>query len=198
LTTIGFDGIAGFLDGHRTRATEDLATYFTTYTGRWFEHFSARSDPNHLDANDIAACAALSVELNGKTVDGLMSRVTDIDTLLADCPDRATQLWDIDPSSSGYTALTELYELVRTINGMGPVRTSKLLASKRPHLVPIRDSVVETLLGAGDQWWAPWRTVVADADLRDLVESLTPDTVPVGTSVLRRLDVVLWMYGSHT
>jgi len=194
---IGFDGIASFLAENSTQAKEDLGLYFANYAGRWFEHFSGLSNPDRLDANDIVACGTLSVEFDGQTIQELMGREADINALLAECPSRDTALWDLQPESAEYSALTDLYTLLRGIEGMGPVRTSKLLASKRPHAVPIRDSVVEALLGATTQWWGPWRTVVADEQLRQLVAEVSPPEVPADTSVLRRLDVILWMHGKR-
>jgi Family of unknown function (DUF6308) len=197
MTTIGFSGIFDFLKARGEAATDDLTDYFTRYTGRWFEYFSAQSDQLHLNANDLCACAALSVELDGETVDGLMSKAGEFDALLARSPARDVTLWQVDPTSDSYGALSDLYVLVREVKGMGVARTSKLIACKRPHLVPIRDSVVDSLLNAGTEWWSPWRDVVSSPELVSLVEDLSPPVVPAGTSILRRLDVMLWMYGKN-
>ncbi len=77
-----------------------------------------------------------------------------------------------------------------------PTKTSKLLAAKRPYLVPIRDSVVEHLLGAGKAWWAPMRELAKDERVRTLVDHVSAEVVPDNVSYLRRLDVVLWTHGS--
>jgi len=195
MTAIGFSGLLPFLESHKLQATNDLQQYFTNYTGRWFEYFSVRSDPLHLNANDIAACGALSVQLKGKVIDGLMSNADRIDALLADCPAPGIALWDVDPDSPEYQAISDLYKTIRKIDGMGKVRTSKLLACKRPHFVPIRDQVVEALLGGGKAWWQQWSDVAANTAVHELVDEVTPANVPPGTSILRRLDVILWMHG---
>jgi len=197
MTSIGFDGILDFVRDNRTQAIDDLTRYFTNYTGRWFEYFSERSNPLHIDANDIAACGALSVELKGKVIDGLIARADEIDARLAGCPPVDARLWTVDPDSDQYAAISDLYGFVRRIDGMGPVNTSKLLACKRPHFVPIRDTVVESLLGAGDLWWAPWHEALSDPKLVDLVEDITPSNVPANASILRRLDIILWMHGKR-
>ncbi len=202
MDVIGFNGVAAFIENNQDRARDLLARYFATdagddgYTGRWFEHFSALSDPMHLDANDVAAAATLSVPLEGRVVAGLFEKAADFDELLAAAPLRSVTLWDVDDSALDEDApLAQAYRLLRSIPGVGKVTASKLLACKRPDLVPIRDRVVEQLLGAGDAWWRPWRDVVADETLRTTIESITPDVVPAGTSMLRRLDVILWMAG---
>lgn len=202
MRAIGFDGIAAFVASDRERARQWLEEYFQStdpdggYTGRWFEYFSTRSDERHIDANDVAAAATLSVPLDGKVVRSLFERADQFDGFLADAPDRTVTLWDVDESELADGApLAEAYSLLRSIPGIGYVTASKLMACKRPHLVPIRDTVVEQLLGAGPAWWLPWRLVVSDTAFRDLVEEITPPTVPAGTSVLRRLDVILWRAG---
>ena len=75
------------------------------------------------------------------------------------------------------------------------VRASKLLAGKRPHLVPIRDSVVEQLLGAGTDYWTPMRDILSDPELRRTLKFISNGVAPPNVSLLRRLDVILWMEG---
>lgn len=197
--SIGFAGIERFVQTHEQQSLNALDRYFggalgDSFTGRWFEHFSRLGHPGELDANDLAACGALSVPLDGRVIDGLFSRKQQIDQLLARCPDRTTTLWSVDPDSDSYTALDELYAVIRDVPGIGPVTASKLLASKRPHLVPIRDAVVEAVVGAGVEWWAPWRAALTPT-LVTLVQGLTSSSIPDDVSVLRKLDIILWLYG---
>ncbi len=200
---IGFNGVADFIAHDKTRATRFLAEYFDTsdpdggYTGRWFEYFSALSSERHLDANDVAAAATLSVPLDGKTVRSLFERSDELNGYLAAAPGRDAKLWEVDEGELADGApLAKAYDLLRKTPGIGYVTASKLLACKRPHLVPIRDTVVEHLLGASTAWWIPWRKTVADQALRDLVKEVTPPNTPAGTSLLRRLDVILWRAGT--
>lgn len=198
---IGFAGIASFIASHREQAHGWLAEYFSAeaehrYTGRWFEYFSARSDPWHLDANDVAAATALSVPLDGRTLQSLFEKADQFDAYLAKPPGPHAPIWDVHEADLADDApLSQAYGVLTSVPGVGYVTASKLLACKRPHLVPIRDTVVETILGAGREWWAPWRRVMLDDELRDLVERLTPAQVPSHTSILRRVDVILWRAG---
>ena len=201
---IGFDGIASFIAGKQGQATRWLAQYFSAdaeqrYTGRWFEYFSARSDPWHLDANDVAAATALSVPLDGQTLQKLFERAEEFDAHLADAPGPQATIWEVDEVDLADDApLSLAYGVLTSVRGISYVTASKLLACKRPHLVPIRDTVVESVLGAGTEWWSPWRQVMLDKDLRDLVERLTPSEVPPHTSTLRRIDVILWRAGKSS
>jgi hypothetical protein len=59
--------------------------------------------------------------------------------------------------------------------------------------------VVEELLRAEDRWWFPMRQLAQDPRLRELIDDASAGTVPANISYIRRLDVVLWSYGSeHT
>jgi hypothetical protein len=86
-------------------------------------------------------------------------------------------------------------------SGMGRTKTSKLLAAKRPHLLPVWDSVVaEALLGpkpTSTAWWALWQERLRGGDgdeLRHKVDALIKN-VPEARhlSVLRTVDIVIWM-----
>lgn len=198
---LGFAGIEAFVGSHQPECQEALDRYFRgssgdSFTGRWFEHFSRLSHPIKLDANDVAACGALSVPLAGKVIDALFNRKSEIDDLLAASPNRTATLWEVDPDSDSYSALNKLYFVVRDVPGIGSVTASKLLASKRPHLVPIRDAVVASVLGAGEDWWAPWRSALTPT-LVKLVQGLTSESIPDDVSVLRKLDVILWSFGKE-
>jgi hypothetical protein len=202
LIAIGFDGVPEWLAHNKTQARDSLQRYFAPtaeggFTGRWFEHFASLSDPLRLDANDIAACAALSVPISGRVLNALMDVNDHFADLMREAPPQDVTLRDVDDASiSDGCALSSAYLLLRGIDGVGPVTASKLMASKRPHLVPIRDSVVEDVLRAGDRWWGPWKTLVSDPAVADLVDAVTPDHLIGSVSLLRRLDVILWMAGS--
>jgi len=66
-----------------------------------------------------------------------------------------------------------------------------------PEVVPIRDSMVEALLGLDDHenWWLTVRKLLED-DGQSLVRLLDGLRVPEGSedvTTLRRLDIILWM-----
>lgn len=80
---------------------------------------------------------------------------------------------------------------------MGKVRASKLMASKRPDLVPIRDRHLEAILGAPDTWWDPWRQLASRPEIAELVDRVTPAHLVDRVTLLRRLDVILWMEAEY-
>jgi len=197
-----------FADENKQRIQNHLSRYFTVkYSGKHFEWFVAQSDSKQSGSKmftpwDILAVEALSVTVTTETARWLFEPHKRRDELLAELlrslvPDRDS-LWTCDEKllcDGG--ALSDLYTLLRDQDGLGYVTASKLLATKFPAAVPIRDSKVETLLGLekSREWWAPIRGLFS-ASGQSLAEYLDGLDVPieVGTvTTLRRLDVILWM-----
>jgi hypothetical protein len=82
---------------------------------------------------------------------------------------------------------------------MGPTTISKLMAAKRPRLVPVWDSVVSRVLhrSPGDAHWAALAWALDDDDLRATLAHLSAAGAPKGTALLRRLDALLWKIGKE-
>ena len=202
-----FDVVAE-LTGDRGRVRRYLEEYFHPhpqphdgYSGRFFEQFIARSNPYRFTPFDLVAVAPRSSVTIPPAVASIIlldpTMSTSLNSLLAQAPPPGTDLADTDAADLADTApLPRLYRLLRGLPGMGPTKTSKLMAAKRPGVVPIRDNVVSTLLQAGERWWDPMRELAQEQRLRDLLDAASVDTVPAGVTFLRRLDVVLWRWGS--
>jgi hypothetical protein len=189
-------------------ATGLLQRYYATtstgapaYSGSQFEAIAALSaDPYSIGPADFIAAAMLSVDIPAQAAIRLLGRDADeIRDMLKQIPvDR--DIIDVDSHEliSG-SAASKLWRVLRRGNdGMGRTRTSKLIAAKRPRLIPIWDSFVEkaTGLDTSDYWRQFQSVLTADdhtvwkwlTDLRDLAPN-----VPNGVSNLRVLDVLLWM-----
>lgn len=184
---------------------DHLAQYFgrsidgvANYSGQYFEQFIGMSVPDRFTAFDVLAAESLSVDVPRNVAHWLVRPDPDRDDLLWEClrelSNRQT-LWDCDPAllaDDGH--LSRLYLKLKDQVGLGKVRTSKLLATKFPNVVPIRDSLVEQVLGWPDKaaWWMPMRDLMLSG-VQEVVANLPlPDGAPAVTT-LRRLDVVLWM-----
>lgn len=88
--------------------------------------------------------------------------------------------------------------LQREGDRIGPVTAGKLLSRKRPRLVPIVDSVVESILKVpSPDYWEIFRDYLQSEDRRKRLRLLRPKHVEETVSLLRVLDVVLWMWGSQ-
>lgn len=200
-------------DEHFAEAKKLVERYFglaegsRRHEGAWFETIGGRGDDpateNVVTAGDLIALATLSVEVKGAAAIALLEpdfgrRVTD---LLTNVP---VGLSLADPSAEGVdredSDASELWRLVRTVPGFGPTRTSKLLARKRPRLIPIYDSVVAEQLGLSSSigHWALMRELVTQDDgaLYRRAERIR-DEVGLGPTLspLRVIDIVLWRHG---
>ena len=189
-------------------AVELLTRYYAVtadgrqaYSGSQFEAMAAlNSDPNSIGPADFTAASMLSVNIPAQAAIRLLSRdANEITALLHQIP-VDVDIITIAPNDlvpGGPASL--LWQLLRRGNdGMGRTRTSKLIAAKRPRLIPIWDSFVEqaTRLDTSD-YWRQFQAVLA-ADDRAIWTWLTQIrsavlNVPAAVSNLRILDVLLWM-----
>ena len=183
----------------------DLRRYFAgtpgdQFTGRHFETLLGRDDPDSFGAHDILAMRTLSVEVGVDTAMRLLTdselriRITD---LLQQIPG------DVDLTDDGAdeyvapgSAADQLWALLVDLPQIGWVTAGKLLAAKRPRLIPILDSQVKSLLEYPDgQFWLSLRDALRSNP--SVVGLLELADVPPFVSLLRRVDVALWMAATH-
>lgn len=176
-----------------SRAIKSLEVYLSSYTGRAFESL-ADLDVDRITANNLVAVGALSAPIPAEAaillLDGGMQRR--ISGLLRAIPDVA--IWDDRADLSRTGGAWELCEVLRAVDGLGPVRTSKLMASKRPALIPIADQhVAESLCFGSVDYWALMQSVLRDGALRDRVFGVAREAGGAHLSTLRTIDIVVWM-----
>lgn len=193
--------LLGFFSGAapESAASAAIRSYFSEKkTGTQFEYV-VDDDPNEITARDIVAVSTLSVTIPAPVAIWLLSeegRATtrrhlsavpsDVD--LWDAPElvrpdgQLWSLWDILSSASWPTP--------NPSNDMGHTKISKLLAAKRPRLMPILDSVVQEAL-PGDTYWADFLEALSDPAVRNRIEVATADA-PSHLSLLRKIDIVVW------
>lgn len=200
------------------RAVEHIRTYFgqlpngrPKYTGSRFETLGGggdRNEPNRITATDLIAVSMLSVYVPAQAAIGILDDLGDeIESLLARMPVEA-HLEDLHDTDFGAfferdAPASALWSLLRQREdtwGIGPTTASKILARKRPHLVPIYDSVIADQVGipnADDQWkiWFEAFQGVAGKVFADHLRSIRKDSGQDHLSLLRVLDIVLWMEG---
>ena len=174
----------------------------TAAVGAWWDSFDPSGrradDADRFTSDDLVSLSLLSERVPGPAAHTLL--VTDADRfagLLVDVgPDRdlGEQAEPIDHDGAG----SRLYDAVRKLNGIGPTRASKLLARKRPRLFPIRDGVVQQVLGLRRNFWEPLRAELR-ADDSALDKRLGRLHAQAGLSPevtrLRVLDVRAWREG---
>jgi hypothetical protein len=166
------------------------------YGGRHFEAFIEMSDPDRFGPVDFLAIQALEVSVpSGSTLQVLGAAADKCKALLNDLP--RGPIWKAKRSvfEPGGAAI-ELYRLLDDLPGVGATKATKLMAAKRPHLIPIQDAFVEEeLILPRGRFWLPMYDQLADASLRDLIGEVTK-AAPENISLLRRVDVAVWMHVS--
>jgi hypothetical protein len=174
-------------------ADQLLAAFFDAggpFAGRTFDDLQ-QNPRNEFCAADLLAASLLDVRFEPRAVRALLetkSLVLSHD--LADIP-HDVPLWaatdgDLRPAYS-------LWETVTQLPGVGPTKTSKLLARKRPHLIPIVDSVIRRGLPLGSDSWRSLRLALQDEQIRSSIENIRPPRVDWTVSTLRLLDAATWM-----
>lgn len=180
-----------------------IHTDVPTYTGRWFDILGRGGDDveqhHRITADDVLALQALSMRIPPSMSRELVSGDTGrkLNQLLQDVP-IDVDLVDADEKLIGSgSAADNFWQTVRTVPGADWVTAGKLLARKRPRLVPVYDSVVRATLGwPGTEFWHPLREQLR-ADSRALWVQLQRLRDEAGLrrdlTPLRVFDVVLWM-----
>lgn len=177
-----------------------LHRYWTHYTGRAFDGLAGQGPFDRFTGSDLYACALLSAEIDptagARILDQDAGRCSELlGRIPIDVSIRTARASEVLAERS---PAAELYRHLRAIKSIGPTRASKLLAVKRPGLIPIRDSFIEKALGAASstQWWQPMLEAWADPGLGEAVDALrerAADAVPDQVTDLRLLDVATWL-----
>ncbi len=173
------------------------------YTGSQFELLCDNSHRDLITSHDLVAVSSLSVSVPVRPALWILGDDgrKEIAARLAEVPSDL-DIWDdgAEPLVARDGPLWQAWDLLgqaywpepRRRNGMGRTRRSKLLAAKRPRLVPVLDDVVCSALGPSDDYWADFRHVLRDARFRRRIDYLTA-AAPGNVTLLRRIDVVVWM-----
>jgi hypothetical protein len=186
-------------------ATPRLREYFIGppfYTGRPFERLEGGGDraevANRFTSGDLVAVSMLGVTIQPEAALAILEDPSKtLNGRLADVP-KEVDLWaagedEVAKGSAAYELWTELDKIV----GVGWVIAGKLMARKRPRLIPIYDRSVRQASGARDNWWLSLRkTLQDDESLRNRLMTLRRESgIGEDISLLRVLDVARWMTG---
>ncbi|MGW0771715.1 DUF6308 family protein [Streptomyces sp. NPDC002676] len=204
------------------KAAQLLVEYFTRqrssgdlfYSGAHFERLGGGGDAEHVanrfDSNDLLAITMLGVSLKPH---GAINLLTDPDgqwaRLLSRIPRNARLE---DPVSDTLVAKDgpawELWgrladrttKYQKKPDGSGPVIAGKLLARKRPHLIPVYDTRVKQLFERPKTDHTFWAALAAGlrADNGALCDQLIRLRQKAGIGedigILRVFDVIAWMH----
>lgn len=199
-------------------ASGALRNYFHSsprqYSGSLFDSFGGGGDrpevENQITREDMLAVGAVNATMPSGVATQLLSEPVSgrLATLLRQLP-TDIDLWDADDATLAVAAqaweeVRALQEAGAQVNGTvdGWVAGSKLLARKRPRLIPLYDEKVRRVvdLAGGASWWFSLRHTLRldgeDNEVRDRICSAMSEAGVCHVSVLRGLDVILWSYAS--
>ncbi|MFF2570943.1 DUF6308 family protein [Streptomyces sp. NPDC058084] len=192
------------------RVVGDLRRYFgigmpagtVPFTGSRFEHLAGGGDrpevADRFTAEDLVAVQTLSVTVPASVaLDLLEGRLgARLSGLLQAIP------WDIDMVVAEADILAEgspadqAWHLLRAQHGVNWVIAGKLLARKRPRLLPVYDRVVRCAVGRPPSFWLALHTALREDDAAlhgRLLELRQAAGLPETVSALRVCDVAVWM-----
>ncbi|MBD5785055.1 hypothetical protein IF650_02570 [Cellulosimicrobium terreum] len=194
---------------HTAAAVSHLRRYFapvdgtTGWTGSRFERLGGGGDrpevANRFTAEDLVAVSLLSVNVPPHgAIQLLESRADEFAGLLEEIP-RDVDLVALDEIPEGWAA-TRLWTALRDIHGIGWVTAGKLLARKRPRLVPVYDAVVRSAVRPTASFWEALHASLRaeDRGLHEHLLSLRAESgIGDDISALRVFDVAVWMEHRH-
>lgn len=195
------DGDAYWLiDAYYNPTTQDYPeAKGVLFAGRYFDELPG-NEVEAFTVGDLAAASLLDVRFGPHTVVELLER-NECNSLLAEIP-ADVALWEaaaehLDRDSAAW----RLWRRLVSIPGVSTTRASKLLARKRPHLMPILDSVIiqHLCLDGLDSWQALREALTPMLRARiDLLAQAATDHGASRPSTLRLLDVATWMTYSRS
>lgn len=189
-------------------STELVATFYDEkkpFAGSLFDNL-CENPPDQITTDDLLAVTLLDVGFMPRAVRALLEQGRPeggIGLLLAE--DRLPSNVDLwDASDEILDGALDVWKRIKqqtrkgVMAGVGPTKRSKLLARKRPRLIPIVDRVVREALGPllGDDSWRALRQALSEEGLRKDIDSLHPAEGADGVTTLRLLDSVVWMWCS--
>ena len=192
------------------------------YEGGWWDDFdpsgTRESSPNVFTADDVLSASLLSARIHPTAVLAILN-----EDVRAGLPEKrgwpvredagtlSTQLTQLgadrdlatleDGEVRELEASNLLWGELRRIPTLGRTRVSKLIARKRPRLIPIYDDVVGKAVYGGTtqaQWVRMHAALTAnDYALDRRLKTLRSDAgLPEEISLLRIFDVIAWLDGS--
>lgn len=188
------------------RAASDVEAYFAEseprYVGRNFERIAGGGDrpdrAHRITSEDLFAIQTLSVTVPPETGVQLLEGQLglSVNQYLRDIP-TTVSLLDTDAGDhlAGGAPAEQCWQLLVSPKSPGIGRTiaGKLLARKRPHLIPVYDDVVRCALGHPANFWLSLHHCLsASPHLREALRALRSQA-PQHVSTIRVLDVVVWM-----
>lgn len=163
------------------------------YTGAWFDRLAGQSEPDAFTAQDLVAVGMLSVTVPAHAAIQLLETEREDFSKLLQRVDKAHDIWEVEEAElAPGSHADDLWHRLKKLDGVGAVIAGKLLAAKRPRLIPVYDQHVHAALGPPHgEFWMAMRLSMKDA--HQIVTEAVSEA-GVALSPLRAVDVVVWMH----
>lgn len=176
------------------------------FTGAHFNSLANDNEATNIfTPGDLYAVSTLAVTVPAKAGIALLEdQAEEFNGMLGQIPTR--ELKDLSEDEFGQhlgpeSAAQKLWDSLRRNDPsherwkVGPTTASKIMARKRPHLIPIEDSVLDRAINRGRQnsWKLWWEALRTDGYLEQRAIMLRDAVGRPELSTLRVLDVLLWM-----
>jgi hypothetical protein len=189
-----------FLDGVGIQLVQTYFDPTSGFRGSEFDTLAGGGDAadrkDVFSAEDLVAVTLLEMTVPGDAALALLHRqASEFSALLSEIPANV-DLWNAPENVIGLgSPAARLWTRLMAFPQMGWVTTSKLLARKRPRLLPVYDTVVKAAVQPNSSaFWLPLREELQD---QALIERLKEIHVEAGLKesvrLLRVLDVAIWM-----
>ena len=158
------------------------------------------TEADRFTADDLLAVTFLGVQVSPKASWKLLAGSLDeYNGLLPQIHDEDLSAVPVGTITSDWPAW-QLWERLRQLPGVDWVIAGKLLARKRPHLIPVYDRIVKSVTGGDSNYWVPLcKALQADgcALHEGLLRLRAAAGLPSTVTVLRVFDVIAWMEGKE-
>lgn len=181
--------------------------YLTKRSGRYFELFQPHENkPNEITPSDLLAVSQLSMKIGGyqkgdSIPDSAVIKLfkKELQKKVSKSLAKINTNWRLETISPKdlkvfNDEISKLWPILRDEVGLKKVATFKLLARKRPHMCPIRDSFAERALGKPKDWYASWQDAFSQEPkvISKLEKLRDGHSGAKHLSLLRVADIIIW------
>ena len=177
------------------------------FSGRKFETICGGGDrkevANEITSEDLVAVSLLSINIPGDAAISILESNREVLSGHLKKIPTDVSLWDADDKTvdDRGSEAAKAWKVLKDIRGVGWVTANKLLARKRPHLLPVYDRIVKAALQPKSKdFWIPLRNSLLANDgqaVKRLGEIREAVGLDVGYPLLRILDVAVWMTSQY-
>jgi len=177
-----------------------VGAYFNSdgpFAGETFDTLGkVATDPHVIGETDLLAVTLMGVMVQPRALRQILGPDRGDLSKLLESVSVDTDLWDATDSDLACAAA--VWNKLCRYRSIDWVTAGKLMARKRPRLIPVVDSVIVGAIAAPPhKYWTTFRETLKSPERRGRLRALRPSGLDERVSDLRVLDVVIWMHHSR-